>query len=111
MRKGLLGDYPLTTWVMDYPLFERTYYRLVVNFNVFGSVSHQAQTRLYFDLIRSSAEQNILRYFPKDMRQPVVNNWYQDGGKLRMEISYASIDTRTRRALSSRPAPRSTSPT
>ena len=93
VRKGLLGDYPLTTWVMDYPLFERTYYQLVVNFNVFGSVSHQAQTRLYFDLIRNGAEQNILRYFPKDMRQPVVNNWYQDGGKLRMEISYASIDT------------------
>lgn len=94
VRKGLLGDYPLTTWVMDYPLFERTYYSLVVNFNVFGSVSHQAQTRLYFDLIRNGAEQNTLRYFPAELRQPVLDHWYQDGGKLRLKLSYASIDTR-----------------
>ncbi len=93
VRKGLLGDYPLTTWVMDYPLFERTYYNLVVNFNVFGSVSHQAQTRLYFDLIRNGAEQNFLRYLPRELRKPVINHWYQDGGKIRLKISYASIDT------------------
>lgn len=93
VRKGLLGDYPLTTWVMDYPLFERTYYNLVVNFNVFGAVSHQAQTRLYFDLIRNGAEQNTLRYFPAELRKPVLNHWYQDGGKLRLKLSYASIDT------------------
>lgn len=94
VRKGLLGDYPRTTWVMDYPLFERTYYSLVVNFNVFGSVSHQAQTRLYFDLIRNGAEQNTLRYFPAELRKPVLDHWYQDGGKLRLKLSYASIDTR-----------------
>ncbi|MDT9136206.1 fatty acid cis/trans isomerase, partial [Escherichia coli] len=40
---------------MDYPLLERTYYQLVVNFDVFGNVSHQGQTRLYFDLIRNGA--------------------------------------------------------
>ena len=93
VRKGLLGDYPLTTWVMDYPLFERTYYNLVVNFNVFGSLSHQAQTRLYFDLIRNGAEQNFLRYLPAELREPVIHHWYQDGGKIRLKISYASIDT------------------
>ncbi|MZR64092.1 fatty acid cis/trans isomerase [Alcanivorax sp. DP30] len=93
VRKGLLGDYPLTTWVMDYPLFERTYYNLVVNFNVFGSVTHQAQTRLYFDLIRNGAEQNTLRYFPAELRTPVLNHWYQDGGKLKLKLSYARIDT------------------
>ncbi len=93
VRKGLLGDYPLTTWVMDYPLFERTYYQLVVNFNVFGAVSHQAQTRLYFDLIRNGAEQNFLRYLPRELREPVIHHWYQDGGKVRLKISYASIDT------------------
>ncbi|WP_204305485.1 fatty acid cis/trans isomerase, partial [Enterobacter ludwigii] len=49
VRKGLLGEVPQTLWLMDYPLFERTYYGLVVNFDVFGNVSHQAQTRLYFD--------------------------------------------------------------
>ena len=93
VRKGLIGDLPLTTWVMDYPLFERSYYNLVVNFNVFGSVSHQAQTRLYFDLIRNGAEQNTLRYFPRELRKPVVENWYQNTGKLRLYVSYASVDT------------------
>ncbi|MCG8394638.1 MAG: fatty acid cis/trans isomerase [Pseudomonadales bacterium] len=92
VRKGLIGDLPLTTWVMDYPLFERSYYNLVVNFNVFGSVSHQAQTRLYFDLIRNGAEQNTLRYFPREVRQMVMDNWYQNTGKLRLYISYASVN-------------------
>ncbi|MEG6719203.1 fatty acid cis/trans isomerase, partial [Pseudomonas aeruginosa] len=56
VRKGLLGEVPQTLWLMVYPLFERTYYGLVVIFDVFGNVSHQAQTRLYFDLIRNVAE-------------------------------------------------------
>ena len=94
VRKGLIGDLPLTTWVMDYPLFERSYYNLVVNLIVFGSVSHQAQTRLYFDLIRNGAEQNTLRYFPRELRTPVVENWYQNTGKLRLYVSYASVDTK-----------------
>ncbi|WP_197468733.1 fatty acid cis/trans isomerase, partial [Alcanivorax sp. HI0083] len=93
VRKGLIGDLPLTTWVMDYPLFERSYYNLVVNFNVFGSVSHQAQTRLYFDLIRNGAEQNTLRYLPAELRQSVLANWYQNTGKLRLAVSYESVDT------------------
>ena len=93
VRKGLIGDLPLTTWVMDYPLLERSYYNLVVNFNVFGSVSHQAQTRLYFDLIRNGAEQNTLRYLPAELRKTVLANWYQNTGKLRLAISYASVDT------------------
>ena len=93
VRTGLIGDFPLTTWVMDYPLLERSYYNLVVNFNVFGSVSHQAQTRLYFDLIRNGAEQNTLRYLPAELRETVLANWYQNAGKLRLAISYASVDT------------------
>ncbi|WP_101674930.1 fatty acid cis/trans isomerase [Alloalcanivorax mobilis] len=95
VRQGLIGDYPLTTWVMDYPLFERSYYNLVVNFDVFGSVSHQAQTRLYFDLIRNGAEQNTLRYLPAKARKKVLDSWYQKTGKLKLFVSYASVDTRT----------------
>jgi len=41
VRKGLLGEIPQTLWWLDYPLLERTYYQLVVNFDVFGNVSHQ----------------------------------------------------------------------
>ena len=38
--QGFVGAIPETLWVMDYPLLERTYYALVVNFNVFGNVGH-----------------------------------------------------------------------
>ncbi len=48
VTKGLIGEVPQTMWLFDYPLLERTYYQLAVNFDVFGNVSHQAQTRLYF---------------------------------------------------------------
>lgn len=54
VNKGLIGEVPQTMWLFDYPLLERTYYQLAVNFDVFGNVSHQAQTRLYFDLDRKS---------------------------------------------------------
>ena len=45
VEKGFVGDIPKTLWVMDYPMLERTYYELVVNFNVFGTAAHQAETR------------------------------------------------------------------
>jgi hypothetical protein len=64
VTKGLIGEVPQTMWLFDFPLLERTYYQLAVNFDVFGNVSHQAQTRLYFDLIRNGAEQNFLRLMP-----------------------------------------------
>ena len=84
VRKGLVGELPQTLWMMDYPLFERTYYVLVVNFNVFGSVSHQGQTRLYFDLIRNGAEMNFLRLLPPDERKRQIADWYQGSGELKM---------------------------
>ncbi|MFP1683478.1 fatty acid cis/trans isomerase [Alloalcanivorax sp. C16-1] len=99
VRQGLIGDYPLTTWVMDYPLFERSYYNLVVNFDVFGSVSHQAQTRLYFDLIRNGAEQNTLRFLPAAARKGLLDDWYQKTGKLKLLISYADADGETPTAI------------
>ena len=99
VRQGLIGDYPLTTWVMDYPLFERSYYNLVVNFDVFGSVSHQAQTRLYFDLIRNGAEQNTLRFLPPTARKTILDNWYQNTGKIKLLISYADADGETPTAI------------
>ncbi|BES72784.1 fatty acid cis/trans isomerase [Marinobacter nanhaiticus D15-8W] len=99
VRRGLHGQVPRTIWVMDYPLLERTYYELVVNFNVFGSVSHQAQTRLYFDLIRNGAEHNFLRYVPADARQAIYDHWYQGSGKIKDAISYTDLDTDTSVAM------------
>lgn len=95
VRKGLIGTVPQTLWWLDFPLLERTYYALVVNFDVFGNVSHQAQTRLYFDLIRNGAEQNFLRLMPPAQRQAILGDWYQDGGKLKLWLNYEGIDRLT----------------
>ena len=78
---------------MDYPLLERSYYSLVVNFDVFGNVAHQAQIRLYFDLIRNGAEQNFLSLLPAAARQDILDEWYAGSGKLKLWLSYQSIDT------------------
>lgn len=95
VRKGLIGEIPQTLWWMDFPLLERTYYQLVVNFDVFGNVSHQAQTRLYFDLIRNGAEVNFLRLLPAGERQALLNSWYEKSGQLKLWLSYTGVDTNT----------------
>lgn len=77
VTKGFVGAIPETLWVMDYPMLERTYYELVVNFNVFGTAAHQAETRLYFDLIRSGGENNFLHFMPSGVRAAMRASWYQ----------------------------------
>ncbi|MEG1629337.1 fatty acid cis/trans isomerase [Pseudomonas sp.] len=99
VTKGLIGDVPKTIWLFDYPLLERTYYQLAVNFDVYGNVSHQAQTRLYFDLIRNGAEVNFLRLMPADARSAILGDWYQNSGKVKMWMDYEDIDTDTPTAL------------
>jgi hypothetical protein len=99
VRKGLIGEVPQTLWWLDFPLLERTYYQLVVNFDVFGNVSHQAQTRLYFDLIRNGAEVNFLRLMPAESRQGYLNDWYQSSGKLKIWLDYQAIDRKSPSAL------------
>lgn len=99
VRKGLIGSVPQTMWVMDFPLLERAYYQLVVNFDVFGSMSHQAQTRLYFDLIRNGSEVNFLRFMPRTMRDEVLKDWYQRSGKIKLWLDYTKIDHSTKSAL------------
>ncbi|WJV25421.1 MULTISPECIES: fatty acid cis/trans isomerase [Pseudomonas] len=99
VTKGLIGEVPQTMWLFDYPLLERTYYQLAVNFDVFGNVSHQAQTRLYFDLIRNGAEQNFLRLMPAGTREDFLDDWYQNSGKFKMWLDYESIDDNKASAL------------
>lgn len=99
VRKGLIGEVPQTLWWMDFPLLERTYYQLVVNFDVFGNVSHQGQTRLYFDLIRNGAELSFLRLLPADSRQAILDDWYEKSGQLKLRLAYTAIDTDTPSAL------------
>ncbi|GAA3525511.1 fatty acid cis/trans isomerase [Zobellella aerophila] len=93
--RGWQGATPSTMWIMDYPLLERTYYALVANFNVYGSVSHQAQTRLYFDLIRNGSETNLLRFLPPALRNELLHSWYDQSGKLKLFTTYADVDEQT----------------
>jgi len=96
---GFIGNYPETLWVMDFPLLERSYYELVVNFNVFGNVSEQLQTRLYFDLIRRGAELNYLRFLPADKRAALRESWYQGLAELEFHLSYMTGDLTTPTAI------------
>lgn len=90
--RGWQGDVPETLWVMDYALLERSIYDLVVNFNVFGNVSHQVQTRLYFDLIRNEGEASFLRFLPPSARNPLLHQWYA-GARVKLFTTYADVDT------------------
>jgi hypothetical protein len=91
--KGLVGAIPKTLWVMDYPMLERTYYELVVNFNVFGTAAHQAETRLYFDLIRSDGENDFLHFMPPEVRTAMRNAWYQGtAAQLKITDSYKVVN-------------------
>ena len=76
VTKGFVGAVPKTLWVMDYPLLERSYYLLVANFNVFGTLTTQVETRFYFDLIRSEGEDNFLHFMPPRVRTSVRDSWY-----------------------------------
>jgi hypothetical protein len=91
--KGFVGAVSKTIWVMDYPMLERTYYELVVNYDVFGTAGHQAETRLYFDLIRSGAENNFLQFMPPGVRTAMRNSWYQGTlAQLKISATYEVVN-------------------
>ncbi|WP_413613311.1 fatty acid cis/trans isomerase [Bdellovibrio sp. HCB-110] len=75
--KGAVGDLSKTVFVLDYPLLERLVYNLVVNFDVFGNVSHQLLTRVYMDMIRMEAEELFLMFLPPEQRLEYRRKWYQ----------------------------------
>jgi hypothetical protein len=75
--KGFHGDLPKTLFFLDYALLERLVYNLVVNFDVYGNVSHQGLTRIYMDLIRMEAEEMFLSFLPAESRLPLRNSWYK----------------------------------
>ena len=74
---GLVGGYPETTWVIDYPLFERIHYLLVAGFNVYGNVFHQLTTRLYMDFLRMEGEDQFLVFLPVEKRRALHDAWYK----------------------------------
>lgn len=81
VETGLIGDIPKTAWVIDYPLLERIHYLLVAGFDVYGSVSHQLESRLYMDFLRMEGEFNFLLFMPLEERQALWDHWYRDAPK------------------------------
>ena len=74
---GLVGDYPETAWIIDYPLLERIHYLLVAGFDVYGNVGHQLNTRLYMDFLRMEGEDYFLAFLPAASRKPIRDSWYK----------------------------------
>jgi len=76
VEHGLLGNYPETAWILDYPTFERIHYLLVAGFNVYGNVGHQLNTRLYMDFLRMEGEDHFLAFLPSKRRKQIRDSWY-----------------------------------
>ncbi|MBL8447299.1 MAG: fatty acid cis/trans isomerase, partial [Zoogloeaceae bacterium] len=86
--QGLAGDPPKTAWVFTYPLLERIHYLLVANFDVFGTVGHQLESRLYMDFLRMEAEFNFLAYLPKSQREATRDRWYREADQHEKDFVY-----------------------
>ena len=92
---GLLGDYPETAWLIDYPLLERIHYLLVAGFDVFGTLGHQLNTRLYMDFLRMEGEDQFLLLLPAEKRAAIRQSWYtgmRESRKRLQEEPHAWID-------------------
>lgn len=74
---GAVGGTPKTSLVLDYPIFERMYYNLVANFDIFGDIKLQLATRLYMDDLRIEGEDLFLSFLPLEDRIPARNYWYR----------------------------------
>jgi len=90
--KGLVGDTPLTGWVIDYPTLERLHYLLVAGFDIYGTAGHQIASRTYMDILRQDAEDNFLRFMPAAQRKNIYNSWYVGSDSLRIAAPLFSID-------------------
>lgn len=77
VKQGLLGDYPESAWVIDYPVFERIHYLLVAGYDVHGNVGHQFNTRIYMDFLRMEAENTFLAFLPVEDRKELHASWYK----------------------------------
>ncbi len=74
---GLVGDYPESTWIIDFSVLERIHYLLVAGFDVYGNLGHQLNSRLYMDFLRTEGEDYFLAFLPVDERQVIRESWYQ----------------------------------
>ena len=73
----MVGEAPKTAWVIGYPLLERIHYLLVANYDVYGNVGHQLNSRLYMDFLRMEGELNFLTLLPQTQRLATRDHWYR----------------------------------
>ncbi len=78
VTRGFAGSPPKTAWIIGYPLLERIHYLLVANFDVYGNIGHQANSRLFMDYLRAEGEFNFLALLPEADRIPTRDYWYRD---------------------------------
>lgn len=74
---GAVGGRPNTVWVVDYPVFERIYYNLVAGFDVYATLKHKFQTRVYMEQLRRESEDMFLSFLPKTYRANLRKSWYK----------------------------------
>ena len=79
--QGHVGEPPPSAWVVGYPLLERIHYLLVANYDVYGNVGHQLNSRLYMDYLRAEGEFNFLIFLPQARRMAVRDQWYRGVGE------------------------------
>ena len=77
VKQGLIGDYPESAWVIDYPVFERIHYLLVAGYDVHGNIGHQFNTRIYMDFLRMESEATFLAFLPTKARKKMRESWYK----------------------------------
>lgn len=75
--KGFQGQEPKTAWLIDYSLLERIHYLLVTEFDVYGNLGHQLNTRRYMDFLRMEGEFNFLTLLPSEDRIRHRDFWYR----------------------------------
>jgi len=75
--QGLVGDPPPTAWLVDYSVLERVHYLLVAGFDVYGTASHQAMTRMYMDFLRMESEMNFVAFLPESDRRQEIAHAYR----------------------------------
>jgi len=77
VKQGLIGDYPDTAWILDFPTLESIHYLLVAGYDVNGNIGHQFNTRIYMDFLRMDAENVFLAFLPTSHRKKIRESWYQ----------------------------------
>lgn len=95
VTKGLIGDTPLTAWVVDYTIIERLHYLLVAGFNVYGTAGHGLASRAYMGLLRMDAENNLLRFLPSKQRKQIHDSWYLGSTGLRWVSNFYNVEHET----------------